>query len=56
MLGIAMLVLFFNIRGSWLPVPGRAGMALAVLAACHVLARRRRERELAPPAPLSSIA
>jgi len=43
MLGIAMLVLFFNIRSYWLAVPGRAGMALAILAACHLIGRRRRE-------------
>jgi hypothetical protein len=51
MLGISMLVLFFNIRSYWLAVPGRVGVALALVAACHVIARRRRERT-SPEAPV----
>jgi hypothetical protein len=42
MLGIAMLVLFFNIRGAWLPVPARIVVGLMILAVCHVLGRPKR--------------
>jgi hypothetical protein len=41
LLGVAMLLLFFNIRDSWLPVPGRAAVAVGVLAGCYALSLRR---------------
>jgi hypothetical protein len=37
LLGIAMALFFFNIRDQWLPIPGRAAVALGVLAACRTI-------------------
>ena len=39
LLGIASIVLFFNIRGDWLAVPARIGMAASLLFACYAFER-----------------
>jgi hypothetical protein len=41
-LAVFMIIFFFNIRGEWLPVPGRIGLGCGVLALCHMLGRPRR--------------
>jgi oligosaccharide repeat unit polymerase len=38
LLGITMFLFYFNIRGSWLPVPIRFTLAAALLAACRSIA------------------
>jgi hypothetical protein len=38
-LGVAILLLYFNIRGEWLAIPAQATFALLVLGGCYVAAR-----------------
>jgi hypothetical protein len=40
--GIVMFLMFFNIRGEWLPVPLRAVFGVGVVASCYVVGRPRR--------------
>ncbi len=43
LLAIVMLVMLFNIRGEWLPVPARLGLGAGLLWTCHLLGRPQRD-------------